>query len=348
MISRNRNTIIISLLWLSLLGALFNRPEPATIDPICLVQSRKELKTRQLQTSFENMKNQFTPGYRGRILGENGVARIDCRRGKIFRVQTRTNLAINGNGFFCLSGSEGKKLYTRDGRFDFQEGTLRSLFGQAVIGYPLDSKGNICGEETPVKLWMDPVHKLYCGKYTNFKIDEAGTLYGETSLADPTTGQRLESYTPLFRFQLAGFEAPAHLLPVGTTIFEETDLSGVPFLGVAGQEDLGEVKAGSLELSNVDYMEQSARIGKIKLEITDLEEGTLFLRTQLDSESLRILTSKGVAVNYGEGLTCLEDVSKKHLFLALNSAVEAEPDSEVRELLLRAMETLEPRFVRSH
>ena len=347
MISRNRNTIIISLLWLSLLGVFFSRPESSALDPICLVQSRQELKTRQLQNSFDNMKNQFTPGYKGRILGEDGELRIDCRQGKIFKTQTRTNLAISGDAFFCLESQDGRRSYTRDGRFEFEEGTLRCPYGQAVLAYPLDSQGNICGNETPLRLSMDPTTKLYCGKYTNFKIDDAGTLYGETILVDPVTGVRYESVTPLFRFQLASFEAAPHLFPVDTTIFEETALSGEPFLGVAGQKNLGGVQAGSLELSNVDYMEQGAQIGKVKHEIADLQEGTLFLRTKLDSDSLRILTSKGVAVNYGEGLTYLEGVSKNHLFLALNSAVDANPESEVRDSLLRAMETLEPRFVQT-
>ena len=53
------------------------------------------------------------------------------------------------------------------------------------------------------------------------------------------------------------------------------------------------------------------------------------------------------AVNYGEGLTCLEGVSRQHLFLALNSAVETTPESEELALLLKAMETLEPRFVQA-
>ena len=155
MISRNRNTIIISLLWLSLLGVLFSRPESSAVDPICLVQSRQELKTRQLQDSFDNMKNQFTPGYRGRILGEDGELRIDCRQGKLFKTQTRTNLAINGIGFFCLASQDGRRSYTRDGRFDFKEGTLRCSYGQAVLAYPLDSQGNICGSEVPVTLPLD-------------------------------------------------------------------------------------------------------------------------------------------------------------------------------------------------
>lgn len=347
MISRNRNTIIISLLWLSLLGLLFGRPESSVVDPICLVQSRQELKTRQLQTSFDNMKNQFTPGYKGRILGDDGELRIECRQGKIFKTMSKTNMAVNGNAFFCLTGPDEEKLYTRDGRFELQEGTLRHIEGQAVLGYPLDSQANICGEESPIKLWMDPGTKLFYGKYVDFQIDEAGKIYGIDRQTDPVTGQTFESASPLWVVLLAGFKDSSHLSPYETTFFKTSALSGEPFLGLAGEIDLGEIKAGSLELSNVDYSEEGLRVDKIRHEITSLAEGTLFLRAQLDSESLRVLTSKGVAVNYGEGLTCLEGESKKHLFLALNSAVEAQSESEVRELLLQAMETLEPRFVQA-
>ena len=347
MSSRNRNAIIITFLALSVLGVVFNRPEPSSLNPVCLIQSREQLKTRQLQTSFDNMKNQFTPGYKFRNLGDDGELRIDCRAGKIFKTQTKTNLAVNGNAFFCLAGDHGRKIYTRDGRFQFFEGTLRHRDDRAVLGYPLDSLGNICGEEAPIELSVDPENKLYCGQYTDFKIDNAGTLYGVMSLVDPVTGQQVVSSTPLFAVLLVGFEAPGHLNPLDATLFEATQACGEPFFGVAGQRELGEIKAGCLELSNVDYMEEGLRIGQIKQEKENLNQGTLYIRAKFNSETFRILSSKNVAVNHGEGLTSLEGHSRQHLFLALNSALEAAEDPREQDLLLRAMETLEPRLVQT-
>lgn len=111
---------------------------------------------------------------------------------------------------------------------------------------------------------MDPNNKLYAGKYTDFKIDEAGKVYGIATLTDPTTGQRIETTTPLYQVAVASFANAGGLGRSGTTAFQESEESGDAMLGVAGQGALGEIKSGSLELSNVDYMQEGAAIGMTK------------------------------------------------------------------------------------
>ena len=215
-----------------------------------------------------------------------------------------------------------------------------------LLGHPLDSKGNISREETPIELSMDPSTKLYGGKYSDFRLDEAGTLYGVQRITDPVTGQSVHATTPLFAVPLAGFEAPSHLSPVDATVLEATDACGQLRVGLAGQLDLGRIVPGSLELSNVDYSEEGARISKVEHELKSLEEGTLFIRTKFSDQCLTVLNTRGVVVKHVEGLTSLEGRSRRHLFLSLNSAAEATSDSEEREVLLKAMEALEPRLVR--
>lgn len=228
-----------------------------------------------LQSRFDNMKNQFTPGYKAEVVEFQDImsntaggaktkkSTISFEQGKIFKTQTKTNLAINGRGFFVVSDGN-QTHYTRDGRFEFKDGALKDYFGKSVVGFPLDSQGNISGQQGPVQMTMDPNTKLYAGKYTDFKIDSSGKVYGVATLTDSVTKQRIETTTPLFQVAVASFTNAGSLQRSGTTSFQESEDSGKAMLGVAGQGALGEIKSGSLELSNVDYMQEGAAIGMTK------------------------------------------------------------------------------------
>ena len=229
-----------------------------------------------LQSRFNNMKNQFTPGYKAEVVEFNDLmgtnsgggakkktATVSFEQGKIFKTQTATNMAINGRGFFVVSDGN-QKHYTRDGRFTWQEGSLKDSFGKSVVGYPLDDQGNISGEEGNIELTMDPNTKLYGGKYTGFKMDETGKVFGESTMTDPTTGQQISTTTPLYQVAVASFTNAGSLGRSGTTSFQESEESGQATMGVAGQGALGSIATGSLELSNVDYLQEGAAIGMTK------------------------------------------------------------------------------------
>lgn len=229
-----------------------------------------------LKSYFENMKNQFTPGYKAESVQFNDIMSstgthgaktkktgIIFTQGEIFKTQTSTNLAINGQGFFVLNDGN-KTHYTRDGRFTFQDGNLKAADGKSVQGYPLDAQGNISGDSGAINLSMDPKTKLYGGKYTGFHFDETGKLYGEATSTDPVTGQSVTSSTPLYQVGVASFANASSLHKTGTTTFEESEDSGHAVVGVAGQGALGAVCPGSLELANVDFMQQGAAIGIAK------------------------------------------------------------------------------------
>ncbi len=229
-----------------------------------------------LRTYFENMKNQFTPGYKAESIQFNDImsstlkggakvkkSAVDFTQGEIFKTQTPTNLAIDGQGFFIVNDGF-QNHYTRDGRFTWQDGALKDAQGKTVQGFPLDSQGNIAGEMTDISLTLDPKTKLYGGKYTGFHFDESGKLYGESTVTDPVTGQQITTSTPLFQVGIASFANPSGLKRSGTTSFVESDDSGGPVIGVAGQGALGSIAPGSLELSNVDFMQQGAAIGMAK------------------------------------------------------------------------------------
>lgn len=230
----------------------------------------------QLKSYFENMKNQFTPGYKAETLQFNDImsstmggsakkksAGIVFTQGEIFKTQKTTDLAINGQGFFVINDGT-KDNYTRDGRFSFKDGALKTEDNRSVMGFPVDSQGNICGDKSKIELSMDPKNNLYGGKYTGFHFDETGKVYGESKMTDPVTGQEVVTNTPLYQVSVASFANASSLHKTGTTSFEETEDSGKAVVGVAGQGALGQVCPGSLELANVDFMQQGAAIGMAK------------------------------------------------------------------------------------
>lgn len=228
---------------------------------------------QMLNTYFQNLQNQFTPGYKAQAIQFNDImsqamaggakkaqSGIIFSQGQIFQTQNPTNLAINGQGFFVVSDGF-RTHYTRDGRFAFVNGVLTNPEGRKVMGFPLDSQGNISGEMKPIELSLDPQTKLYGGKYTGFHFDETGKLYGESTITDPTTGQTITTATPLYQTAVASFANPSGLRKTGTTSFGESEHSGSAVVGVAGQGALGQVVPGSLELANVDFAQQAAAIG---------------------------------------------------------------------------------------
>lgn len=229
-----------------------------------------------LKSRFENIKNQFTPGYKAESVQFNDImssalqggakvkkSNIAFTQGEIFKTQTSTNLAINGQGFFVVNDGF-QNHYTRDGRFTWQEGSLKDAQGKGVVGFPLDANGNISGDSKPIELTMDPQTKLYAGKYTGFRFDETGKLYGESTITDPTTGQQITTTTPIYQVAVASFANASGLERSGTTSFAESEDSGGAVIGVAGQGALGAIVPSSLELSNVDFMQEGAAIGMAK------------------------------------------------------------------------------------
>jgi flagellar hook protein FlgE len=72
-------------------------------------------------------------------------------QGSIDATEKATDLAISGDGFFVVRGSDGES-YTRDGSFHFdKEGYLVTNDGQRVQGFETDDKGKILNSVADVK-----------------------------------------------------------------------------------------------------------------------------------------------------------------------------------------------------
>lgn len=212
-----------------------------------------------LYARFENMKHQFTPGYKSLAAYGPGLL---WTQGEIFRTQLATNLAINGMGCFGVKRSKEFRL-TRDGRFQFDaQGRLCNEHGWTLQAFQVDRLGNVCSDPGDVVLALDPNTKLYGGRYTGFRFDETGKLYGEVTQTDPVTGQLATLSEPLYQVAIYGVNDPRRLQHAEhPTLLRTTETSVV---GVAGQGALGQICPASLELSNVDFMREGAHIGSLK------------------------------------------------------------------------------------
>ncbi|WII72388.1 flagellar hook protein FlgE [Bdellovibrio sp. 22V] len=72
-------------------------------------------------------------------------------QGNIDATEKVTDLAISGDGYFKVKGSDGES-YTRDGSFHFdREGYLVTNDNQRVQGFSTDEKGNIVNKMTDIK-----------------------------------------------------------------------------------------------------------------------------------------------------------------------------------------------------
>ena len=136
------------------------------------------------------------------------------------------DLAISGEGFFQIQMPDGTTNYTRDGAFKLSaEGELVTSDGFFVypeISIPEDATSisiSITGE----------VEVLVVG---NDEPQEIGQL------------------------ELARFINPAGLSAVGHNLFTQTGASGDPILGNPGEEGLGTIDQGYLEMSNVEVVDE--------------------------------------------------------------------------------------------
>jgi flagellar hook protein FlgE len=72
-------------------------------------------------------------------------------QGNVDATEKATDLAISGDGYFKVKGSDGES-YTRDGSFHFdKEGFLVSNDNQRVQGFQTDEKGNILNKLADIK-----------------------------------------------------------------------------------------------------------------------------------------------------------------------------------------------------
>jgi flagellar basal-body rod protein FlgG len=151
-------------------------------------------------------------------------------QGSAVFTDTWSDIAIEGEGFFQVELPDGTIAYTRAGSFKTNsEGTLTTPNGNPV--------------SPQITIPPNAVHE-------SISVGQDGTITyrvgGAGAVAPATAGQ----------LQLAQFVNPAGLEAIGSNLFVESATSGPPTVGTPGQNGLGKTVGGTLEMSNVQVVDE--------------------------------------------------------------------------------------------
>ncbi len=136
------------------------------------------------------------------------------------------DVAIEGDGFLSVTMPSGEAAYTRAGALKL-DGAGRLV---TADGYPLTANISIPAQST------------------NIAINPDGTVSVQMS------GQ--PGMTEVGRLTLVGFPNPNGLMSKGRNLYQATQVAGAPVEGHPGQNGLGTLAQGTLEMSNVKVVEE--------------------------------------------------------------------------------------------
>ena len=171
-------------------------------------------------------QNKFATGLNlGSGVAMQGTAKINAQ-GTLNQTGNTLDMAIEGSGYFQVQQPDGSIAYTRAGNF------TTTAEGVVVTseGLPLIPQITVPEGATSVTIGNDG--------------SVSATLQGQT---EPTQ---------LGQIELASFMNPGGLTAVGGNLLKESAASGTPQVGVAGLDGRGVVRAGDLETSNVNVVEE--------------------------------------------------------------------------------------------
>jgi len=145
-------------------------------------------------------------------------------QGDYVQTKNQLDIAVEGKGFFKLM-SNGKEVYTRAGAFKLDKD-----------GYVCDSHGNRLQPEFAVPQ-----------RTATVTIEPGGKI-----VASGSDGRELGSA----QIQLYNFPNPAGLMSLGQNLLAPSEASGDAVQGNPGTDEFGTLLQGSLEMSNVDVVEE--------------------------------------------------------------------------------------------
>jgi flagellar basal-body rod protein FlgG len=143
-------------------------------------------------------------------------------QGTLAQTGNRLDLALNGRGWFQITGPNGETLYTRAGSFN------RNATGQIVTGDGYVVQPAMTVPATATEIVVNETGQVFIRDGTNTTLQQIGQL------------------------TLANFTNEAGLEALGGNLFRETPASGPAVAGVPGDPGFGKVQQGYLESSNVD------------------------------------------------------------------------------------------------
>lgn len=147
-------------------------------------------------------------------------------QGNLTTTGNQLDLAVQGKGYFQVTLPDNTIAYTRAGSFQLdQNGNIVTADGLKVTG----------ANAIP-------------SNATSITVNQSGQIFvsqqGQTQL------------TAAGQFQLVSFINDTGLQPIGNNMFVQTQASGNPVLGTAGNQGFGTILQGFLESSNVNTVQE--------------------------------------------------------------------------------------------
>ncbi len=185
---------------------------------------------------YQNSRGAGTSAAQGAQVPTGIQIGLGTRIAAIERIQTQgdfrqtgnpLDLVIEGDGFFQLQLPDGKLGFTRDGTFK------------------VDSQGRLVNSDGYT---LQPEITVPPEGLSRLTVGQDGAVFASI--------QGEAQPRELGNIQLARFINPAGLESVGRNIFRPTGASGDPVPGTPGQDGLGTVGSGLLEMSNVKVVEE--------------------------------------------------------------------------------------------
>jgi flagellar basal-body rod protein FlgG len=154
-----------------------------------------------------------------------GIRNLNIQ-GALSNTGNKLDLAINGRGWFQVTGADGQTVYTRDGSFS------TNATGQIVTadGYLVTPTMQIPQNSTAIN------------------VSESGMV--TATVAGQTAPQQIGQMT------IATFPNEAGLEALGSNLFRETEASGKGVTGAPADVGFGSIRQGYLESSNVDPVKE--------------------------------------------------------------------------------------------
>jgi len=147
-------------------------------------------------------------------------------QGNLAKSENSLDVAITGKGFFQIQRADGTTAFSRDGSFKVDaNGQIVTNAGDTVLpglSVPANAQSVSIGNDGTVSVLLP---------------------------GNPTP-------QGIGQLQLANFINPNGLDPLGGNLYAETASSGAPQVGAPGTNNLGTVKQGYTESSNVNVVEE--------------------------------------------------------------------------------------------
>lgn len=151
-------------------------------------------------------------------------------QGDFQQTKNELDIAIEGGGFFQIIQPNGETAYSRDGAFKMDRD------GRMVTpdGFVMDPEITIPSDSISLSIGLDGT----------VSVMQAGA----------------NSPTEIGTITLARFVNPAGLHSIGRNLYLPTNASGDAIVGTAGEDGLGSLAQGFLEMSNVSVVDEMVKM----------------------------------------------------------------------------------------